>query len=624
MAGIPSTNVTTVPAVGYLRRSTSRQEKSLDDQRSEIERYAADHNYRIVRWYQDDGISGDATERRDGFLEFHRAACNGRDFDVVLVWDQDRFGRFDSMEAGYWIHPLRKAGVRLVSVTEGPINWDDFTGRVMYSLKQEGKHQFLRDLSRNVSRGQISNAQKGLLCGQAAPYGYDRMLVDESGVERQRVRNGEEFAKARSWRTKLVPSDDAARVVTIKWLFRTYAETDTGLRSLADQLNARGVPGPTGGPWYAASIKAILENRNYTGTFTWAKRREGKYHRVAAGQICERDRSEVTLSPAGKPLAVDNPREAWIVVPNAHEALIDQDLFERVQEKLHDRRRDKSGQSYRSHTRGNDDSYLLSGLVYCAHCGCKMHGATLMAKGHKYPKYTCSTYGRSGKNNQFGCGCHAAHQELLVEVMVRKLQETVLSGNNLDRLREALHRQIEKRCAVSSGDTGAMKKQLAALNREIEQAAANFLRAPTEVLDLVGEKLSALKRQRDHLQDALRAAERATTPVDAIAEVDAAVGRLWRLGEELATAEPSRRREVFRQFVDRIELRFDKVQKGKRTECPLKSGEIHLRTGEGTIFGSVSRGDWRSFERVVATVVDAALSPNAETIVAHRVVRLSA
>ena len=34
-----------------------------------------------------------------------------------------------------------------------------------------------------------------------------------------------------------------------------------------------------------------------------------------------------------------------------------------------------------------------------------------------------------------------------------------------------------------------------------------------------------------------------------------------------------------------------------------------------------SRGDWHSFEPMIAAVVDAALSPNAETIVATRVVR---
>ncbi len=79
--------------------------------------------------------------------------------------------------------------------------------------------------------------------------------------------------------------------------------------------------------------------------------------------------------------------------------------------------------------------------------------------------------------------------------------------------------------------------------------------------------------------------------MDVAGEVDAVVAHLWRLGEELGKPTPARRREVFRLFVDRIELRFDSVKQGKKTICPLQSGEIHLRTGEGTIFGSVSRGD---------------------------------
>jgi len=138
-----------------------------------------------------------------------------------------------------------------------------------------------------------------------------------------------------------------------------------------------------------------------------------------------------------------------------------------------------------------------------------------------------------------------------------------------------------------------LRKQLSDLNREIDRGVENFLRSPTEVLEIVGEKLTALKRQRDHPQKELQAAEvpKQTKRDGNAVAINAAVNRLWRLGEDMALAETARRREVFRLLVNRIELRFDKVQRGKRTECPFRSGVIHLRTeGEG-IFGSVNRGD---------------------------------
>jgi site-specific DNA recombinase len=580
-----------IPAVAYLRRSTNRQERSLDDQRREIQAYADQNGYHILRWYTDSGISGDATERRIEFLQMHKAATNGRDFDVILCWDYSRFGRFDSIEAGRWIHPLRQAGVRLVTVAEGLVDWDCFTGRIMNALHAEGKHSFLTDLSRNVARSMAGVAKEGFLCGQAAPYGYDRMLIDETGARRQRILAGEKVVKPRGWRTTLVPSEDAVKTSTIRWLFKTYAETDRGLRWLADQLNEKGVPSASGGLWYAATLKGMLENQNYTGTFTWAKRREGKYHSVAAGQIRERDRSEVTLSAAGKPLAIDNPREAWIVVEDAHEALIDKELFERVQQKMGTRRRTGAGMGYPTHTRANRDSYLLSGLVFCAHCGRKMHGAALRAKGHLYPKYVCSTYNISGKNNPYGCGCHGVSEDALVDVLVRKIQQSVLSAPSLERLREALRRQIDQRQKSDSTGKDGLKKQIADLDREIERGTENFLRAPADVLDLLGKKLSALKRQRDYLADQMKATSSNVKTKDRDSRIEAVIARLWRLGEDMVKAEPARRREVFRQMVDRIELRFDKVKKGKRVECPLLSGEIYLRSASGEMSSCVNRGD---------------------------------
>jgi DNA invertase Pin-like site-specific DNA recombinase len=582
------------PAAGYLRRSTSKQDKSLEDQRAEIQRYADQHGYRIVRWYQDDAISGDATECRTQFLKMRGEVARG-DFEFVLCWDQDRFGRFDSLDAGYWIYPFRQAGVKLVTVTDGPVDWDDFTSRMMYSFNQEGKHQYLRDLSRNVSRGLIRNAKNGYSCGQRAPYGYDRMLVDEQGNHRQRVRNGEQVAKPRSWRVTFVPSDDPLKVETAKWLFETYASSDVGLRSMADQLNARGVPGPAGGPWYSASIRDILKNRKYVGDFAWAQRREGKYHRVVGDGVKERDRREVTLAPnTSKPHAIDNPEEAWILAEEAHEPLIDAETFRKVQEKLERRRRNQpkgKGYPYRTHTKANGDVYLLTGLVHCGHCGEKMHGTTSRrvknGKTYSYPKYLCSTYNRCGKHNPHGCGCHSVHQVALVGALIDRLREDVMAGSR-GHLEAILREKLTDRCQPDTGKVDAIRRRIAEIDRAIDRAADRLLSAPDNLMDVLAPKLSGMKKDRERLLMELRSAEIACGPVDVESEARARAERLWTLTEEIQEADPARVRELLRNLVSRIELHFEHVQRGKRLECPFSHGEIQLNPA---MFNCANRGE---------------------------------
>ena len=97
-----------------------------------------------------------------------RADASNGTFSVMLCSDQDRFGRFDSLDAGYWIKPFRDAGVSLVTLNDGAIDWNDFAGRLMYNIKQEGKHQFLVDLSANITRSQIEGAKAGSWSGQCA------------------------------------------------------------------------------------------------------------------------------------------------------------------------------------------------------------------------------------------------------------------------------------------------------------------------------------------------------------------------------------------------------------------------------------------------------------------------
>jgi len=280
------------PAVGYIRMSTDKQEDSPAQQKDEITKLAQREGYRILRWYEDHGISGAKTLKRPEFRRMIREAEERGDFKAILCWDQDRFGRFDSIEAGEWVSPLRRVGVELVTVCQGRIDWDDFAGRLIYQITQEGKHRFLVDLSRNALRGMIRFAKEGHLLGMATPYGYDRMYFNAAGEEVCRIRRGERFHKPRDWTAKLVLSSNRQEVETIRWLFRTYATTSHSARWLAVDLNSRKVPSPNGKEWDWTHIKNLLRHPVYIGWLTYGRRGAGMYHHVGDdGELSTAQRS---------------------------------------------------------------------------------------------------------------------------------------------------------------------------------------------------------------------------------------------------------------------------------------------------------------------------------------------
>jgi DNA invertase Pin-like site-specific DNA recombinase len=81
-----------IPAVAYVRASDDDQDGSCGQQRGLIGRYAAAHGYDILRWYEDDGISGLTAEDRPRFRAMTADLALG-DFEAVLVRSQDRFSR---------------------------------------------------------------------------------------------------------------------------------------------------------------------------------------------------------------------------------------------------------------------------------------------------------------------------------------------------------------------------------------------------------------------------------------------------------------------------------------------------------------------------------------------------
>lgn len=123
-------------AASYLRVSTQDQADRalpIDGQRSDVERYAAEHGIELVAEYADPGITGTVgPDKRPGLRQLIQDASTGR-FDTLLVWDDSRLAR-DTALAGWLRWELR--GVEIIAVTSPQASQIETGIRAILSAEQ--------------------------------------------------------------------------------------------------------------------------------------------------------------------------------------------------------------------------------------------------------------------------------------------------------------------------------------------------------------------------------------------------------------------------------------------------------------------------------------------------------
>jgi DNA invertase Pin-like site-specific DNA recombinase len=453
--------------VAYVRMSTRGQEHSPEQQREAIAAYAKQRGYKISREYADLGVSGDKAEKRPQFRQMIADGAAGK-FGRILCYDRSRFGRFDSLEAGQWITPLRDAGVVLETVADGTEDWDDFGGRIVAAVAAEAKHQFLQDLSRNVVRGMTSKMSEGRgYCGPT-PYGYRR----ETTVE------------GRSRVSTLKPDPEQAAVV--RRIFKAYCRLDGSLGGIATALNEERVPtARRGAEWRANAVKRILENEVYVGTNVWGRRQKGRYFTRDGGSVRKRRRGEKTQF-------VEPMRQAGTVP-----ALIDRETFDAAQRMMADR----AG----SHVAVSTVS-PLSGIVVCRRCGSTMH-----SDGNRLRCSGSMQYRRGGK-----CPAVRVPMQPILAAVAKVVQERLGSP----AARKKLAQELERRAAAQMKQPGNTRAALVArrdrLAADVEAGLEKIHHMPT---GLVADYAAGLERkalERDRLTAEIDAAPKVRGPKPAI------------------------------------------------------------------------------------------------------------
>ncbi len=550
-----------IAAVGYARRSSDLQERSVPDQQAYVEKWAAEHGYRVLRWYVDDAISGTSTKGRDQFARLIADAedAERRDFDALLCYDMSRFSRGGTNETGYYLHRLNMAGVETLFPAESIPDGDE--GELLQGVKSWQARQFSVKLARDTIRGQISNIRERKSApGGVAPFGYDKQYLtsdgqllrtfrwmpdggkQEFGPDGKLLRTlapGINIKKAKSDIVRYVPSTPE-RVAVIERVFDLCA-SGYGFHYIAQALNADGIASPNGQHWNMSRVGKLLRNPAYRGTIAW--------NRHTMGSLFGLDGEGKLRPKRGKGWKKNDERD-WIAEDGVHEPLVSREIWDAAQSAIAKRRADAGKARPTKRT-------LLSSLLLCKRCG---HSFTTIRDrrwpgptGEGYRVYACSGYHRYGKAV---CGVvnvpGPAMDGFVLETVKRLLLgDCETTGEAIDAFVAAA---LKPEPRTDRRDDDA--REMALLNRKIK-ATVSMLADPTfDGIDELRGTLADLKTRRDAIEARSRQTAAPARPSLSADELRAwAMERFARLDELAAGKDVTLPdRQLVEAFVERIEV----------------------------------------------------------------------
>ncbi|MCH7545267.1 MAG: recombinase family protein [Planctomycetes bacterium] len=590
-------------AVGYLRRSTDRQEQSIPDQKAAIEAYAEEHGFRVHRYYTDDAVSGTSTVGRRAFQALMADAKRKRcEFQFVIVYDVKRFGRVGNDEAGYYRHLLHMQGIEVLYVSENFTG--DSTDDLIRPVKQWQARQESKDLSKVTIRGLLSKVNSGVgddargaWMGGVPPYGYDLRYQSTSGLFLMHVRfmrdgakeiydenvkltrslpRGETIVTSRSDYCKLVLSDKS-RVATLREIFRLYVEERRGYKAVADALNRKGVLSPRGpgwdrryrGKWSITTIRSILTNPVYVGDTVWNRRTDARFHRISNGQAIERPQAQSHRLEF-------NDESDWIVVPDTHPVIVSRRKWEAakflreeletsvLQRGINSRTGKKVGsREPPGGWTGPRSKYLLSKLMTCGRCGNRYEGHSQYlsrrdknGKRHKTLGYACGGYIRHGRST---CQIGRLKKELLEEAVIEAvidLYKPFIGDDAQDRMADVLDEQIGSDITEIAKTQASIKSQVRKIDRKVRNLLDNITARNKNLADV---RLSELTQEREQLEDQLESLENlAITEEECQELITETAGFIASLRISLSDNPLDRRQAAIRRCVDGIVIDLDR------------------------------------------------------------------
>lgn len=256
-------------AAEYVRMSTEHQQYSTENQARIIHEYAQHRGFEIVRTFADEGRSGLRLDGRDALKSLIADVETGRaDFEVILVYDVSRWGRFqDADESAYYEYICKRAGIAVHYCGEMFENDGSPVSTIVKGVKRAMAGEYSRELSAKVWIGQGHLIELGYRQGGPPGFGFRRVLIDQVGAHKAILGRGEH----KSIQTDRVVLDlgPAEEVETVQRIYRLFVHDNRTEKEIAEALNAEGMLTDLGRPWTRGTVHQILINEKYLGNNVW-------------------------------------------------------------------------------------------------------------------------------------------------------------------------------------------------------------------------------------------------------------------------------------------------------------------------------------------------------------------
>ena len=432
-------------AVLYLRVSTPSQVNtdynpegiSLPAQRDACTVKSAALGAEIVKEFVEPGRTATSIEKRPVFQEMLAWIKEQKDIDYIIVYQFNRIFR-NSIDAAITKRELEKYGTRVVSTVmdlgEGPES-----AMVEMILHAVDEYRSKAD-GADIAYKMAAKVRNGGTLGRA-PLGY---------------LNARDTSEGRNIGIVIL---DPERAPLVKLGFELYASGDYSLERLAEELTERGLHArPTRrhpvGPVSTTRLNDVLRDPYYMGYVMY----EGE------------------------------------LIPGRHEALVGEEVFDRVQAIL-----DERGLGGARITRHH---HYLKGALWCGQCHKEgfesrmiMQWATGKA-GTKYQYYFCR------RKQRHQCQSRYLEVEAIESAIERYYGELRFPEEIADQMRTVMREALEEEEKASKLLHRQLTSELLKLDRQ-EENLLDLLADGTESSTKIKQRLNAIIRQRSRLRQQL-------------------------------------------------------------------------------------------------------------------------